>query len=265
MRCLITGLGGSLAPHLAQAMQKLGHEVLAWRKEQTSPEDPAQVARWLEEHQPQAMAHLALGPVAWAAQLAGYAAQHQLPFVLTSTAMVFDHLPNGPHQPADARTAHDDYGRYKIACEDAVQAANPQASVLRIGWQIDATQAGNNMLMALDGWQNERQQVAASRLWIPACSFMPDTAQAIVSLLLSPQAQHRGLLHFDSNAHDALPFDVLVAKLKAAFQREHWQVVSTEDYAHDQRLVGGPLTAPPLLQRLRAYETSTGAVPADEA
>jgi hypothetical protein len=73
------------------------------------------------------------------------------------------------------------------------------------------------------------------------------------------------LLHFDSNAQDALPFDGLVAKLKAAFNREHWRVVSNEDYAHDQRLVGGPLAAPSLLQRLAAYETSTSAAAAARA
>ena len=56
-------------------------------------------------------------------RIARLAAATDLPFLFTSTAMVFDHEPDGPHRPADPRTARDDYGRMKIASEDAVLAA----------------------------------------------------------------------------------------------------------------------------------------------
>jgi dTDP-4-dehydrorhamnose reductase len=160
--------------------------------------------------------------------------------------MVFDHEPDGPHHVGDARSARDDYGRYKIACEDAIRAASGRAAIARIGWQIDPSQPGNNMLMALDEWQRRDGRVAASRLWTPACSFMADTAAALLALVDRPQP---GLHHLDSNAQDAWRFDELAHALARAHGRD-WRVETTEDYQHDQRLVGGPSRLPPLSARL---------------
>jgi dTDP-4-dehydrorhamnose reductase len=162
--------------------------------------------------------------------------------------MVFHHDPDGPHAPGDARTAQDDYGRYKRDCEDSVLSAYPEASVVRIGWQIDGEQAGNNMLVALDAWQREQGRVSASTLWRPACSFMGDTAEALVRLLLAPRA---GVQHLDSNAVEGHTFYAIACALRDAFGREAWQVEPNQDYAHDQRLIGG-LLVPPLSARLPA-------------
>eukprot|EP01137_Pigoraptor_chileana_P014158 Opistho-2@68465 len=180
MRLLITGLGGTLAPGLAQAAQAAGIEVLGWDRRAVPADGSAEARAWLQAQAPDAIAHLAMGGADWAALLARHAAAQGLPMVFTSTAMVFHHEPDGPHRLFDERTAQDDYGRYKIACEDAVLAANAAVSVARIGWQIDAEAADNNMLMALDEWQRREGRVAASRAWVPACSFMDDTAQAHV-------------------------------------------------------------------------------------
>ncbi|MFG6460939.1 sugar nucleotide-binding protein [Roseateles sp. DXS20W] len=242
MKILVTGLNGTLAPRLAEAARAAGHEVVGWDRAAVNPDDEAASAAWLAGVQPDAVAHLGMG----SARFAGFLAARCERFVFTSTAMVFDHAPDGPHDVADARTARDDYGRYKIDCEDAIGRASDTAAVARIGWQIDPTQSGNNMLMALDDWQRRDGRVAASRRWTPACSFMADTAAALLALIERPQP---GVHHLDSNAQEGWRFDELAWALARAHGRD-WRVEPTDDYHHDQRLVGGPSRLPPLSARL---------------
>lgn len=244
---LVTGLGGTLAPHVAGAAIARGWRVSGWNRQEIPTGAGEEAAAFLERVRPDAIAHLALGDEGWAALLASFCAQTGAPYVLTSTAMVFDASPGGPHAPADARTARDDYGRSKIRCEDAVLAANAQASVVRLGWQIDADAHGNNMLAHLDAQQRRDGRITASRLWRPACSFMRDTAQALLALLQRPVA---GVVHLDSNAEEGLPFPLIVAGLRQRFARSDWTIEVDESYAHDQRLIGGP-SMPPLSTRLR--------------
>lgn len=247
MRILITGLKGTLAPVLAEAALCAGHHVLGWDRGRLPPGDAEFGRAFLDAGAPDAIAHLATGGEAWADWLARWAADRRRPFVFTSSAMVFHHEPDGPHSPEDERTGQDDYGRSKIRCEDAVRAAHAGASVVRIGWQIDAARAGNNMLMQLDERQQREGVVAASRAWKPACSFMRDTAQALLALIETPQP---GVVHLDSNADEGHGFDRIVAALKRAFGRETWQLRVHEDYRHDQRLAGGGARVPPLSDRL---------------
>ncbi|MDN3921962.1 sugar nucleotide-binding protein [Roseateles violae] len=234
---LITGLNGTLAPKLAALAQERGLRPLGWDRVLLDPQDLAAGQAWLDARQPDAIAHLAMGGADWAENLAGWAARNKRPFLFTSTAMVFDQLPDGPHRPGDVRTAKDDYGRYKIACEDAVRAAHPAATITRIGWQIAADGRGNNMLAALDEWQRREGRVGASRAWIPACSFMEDTAAALLDLLLA-KTPSAGPVHLDSNAREGHSFDRIAAALRERFERSDWRIEVHEDYRHDQRLAG---------------------------
>lgn len=248
MRLLLTGLGGTLAPRVAQAASAAGWDVTGWDRAAVPPADAEAGAAWLAQAQPQAIAHLATGDEHWAGRLAAHAAAQGLPFVFTSTAMVFDAAGGGPHRAGDLRDARDDYGRMKIRCEDAVLAAHPGASVLRLGWQIDEAGGGqgNQMLAALDAWQQREGEIAASRLWRPACSFLGDTAAAIVGLLAQPLG---GLLHLDANAGEGHAFDRIALALQSAFGRAAWRVRAHDGYRHDQRLLDG-LDVPPLSRRL---------------
>ena len=220
---------------------------MGWDRHQVPPDDAAACEAHLETLQPQAIFHLAMGSEVWGAQLARFAMARQIPMIFTSTAMVFDHEPNGPHAVDDARTAKDDYGRYKMRCEDAVLNANPASMVMRIGWQINADGQGNNMLRALDDWQVREGRVSASRAWRPACSFMADTAIALLHFLKRPIA---GVTHFDSNAIEGHTFEAITVALKTQFARAHWVIAPHDDYVHDQRLRSETLLAPPLSTRL---------------
>jgi dTDP-4-dehydrorhamnose reductase len=103
------------------------------------------------------------------------------------------------------------------------------------------------MLAHLDQWQAREGCVGASRLWRPACSFMDDTAQALLDLLQRRQA---GTVHLDSNARPGHPFDAIAAALARRFARTGWRIEPNDDYRHDQRLVGHELMMPPLSERL---------------
>jgi len=244
MKILITGLNGTLAPRLAEAARAGKHEVIGWDRAAVNPDDEALSAAWLSAQSVDAIAHLGMA----SARFAGWLASRCPNFLFTSTTMVFDHVPDGPHDVADERTAKDDYGRYKIDCENAVLVANERPVIARIGWQIDPTQPGNNMLMALDDWQRRDGRVGASRLWTPACSFMTDTAAALLALIERPLP---GVHHLDSNAEEAWTFDQVAAALAVEFSRD-WRVEPNDDYRHDQRLVGGPTKLPLLSARLSA-------------
>lgn len=255
MRVLITGLNGTLGPRVAARARALGWQVDAWDRQRTDPEDAGAGRRLLESLRPDAIVHLALGSVGWTERLAAFAAG-AIPFVFVSTAMVFHHEPDGPHRTGDAPTARDEYGQCKVRCERAVASCNALASIARIGWQMDPSATGNNMPAQLDRWQAELGGVRASRLWTPACSFMDDTACALLDLVARPQP---GIVHLDSNAVEAHRFDRIVGALKQSFGKDHWDVRVTDEYRHDQRLLGGEERMPRLSARLPALNHAPGA------
>ncbi|MCA3243436.1 MAG: sugar nucleotide-binding protein [Rubrivivax sp.] len=244
MRLLVTGLSGTLAPLLAEAALAQGHDALAWDHRAAGPAEGPGFTNSFAQWAPEAVAHLGLADTASTAALATCAVRLGIPFLFCSTAMVFNHKPDGPHGLDDTPNAVDDYARAKIAAEDAVQCAHPSASIVRIGWQIPREEAGgfqpgqrppNHMLATLDRWQAEEGRIAASRRWIPACSFMDDTAQAMLDLLTQP-----GIHHLDSNIHTAWTFDTLARAMQRYFRRPHWNIEVVDGYAHDQRLLPGP-------------------------
>ncbi|OGH62161.1 MAG: hypothetical protein A3G34_15620 [Candidatus Lindowbacteria bacterium RIFCSPLOWO2_12_FULL_62_27] len=235
MRIVITGLNGTVGPKVARVFRGQGADVVGWDRSEVPPDDRNAVAKYIERTRPDAICHLAMGSEAWAGVLARYAAANDIPFLFASTAMVFDASPDGPHRPGDRRTAKDDYGRYKIRCEDAVLENHPGAIVARFGWQIDSDAVGNNMLAHLDQQQSRDGNVQASRRWIPACSFMDDTAVSLWALIAG---RERGVFHLDSNARDAWTFDRIALAVRRRFGRERWAIEVTESYTHDQRLGG---------------------------
>ena len=249
MHILVTGLSGTLGPRLAQRAAASGWRVSGWDRRVVPADDCPEARREVDRLRPEAIVHLAVGSVGWAALLARHAHENAIPFVFTSTAMVFDHDPDGPHDVRAPRTARDDYGRDKIACEDAVLGACAQAAIARLGWQIDEHSSGNNMLAELDRWQARDGLVKASAHWTPACSFMDDTVDVLLDLVVERSS---GTLHLDSNAVEGWRFDQVVHALRARFARD-WDVEvdqTPQAYRHDQRLIGGNVKLPPLSLRL---------------
>lgn len=248
MKLLLTGVRGTVAPWVAKEAELRGWEVVAWNRNAVDPADEAASAAFLRAEAPDAIAHLAMGSEQWAGGLAAFASHRGAAMLFVSTAMVFDASQGGPHFPADIRGARDEYGQYKVRCEDAVMAANPSATIARIGWQISPEPVGNNMLRQLDEQNARDGRIKASSAWRPACSFITDTAAALCDLITEQPA---GPVHLDSNAQDAWTFDEVVRRLAAKYERR-WVIDVTQDYAHDQRLVNelGGSMMPPLHQHL---------------
>ena len=187
VRILVTGMSGTVAPRFAGLARSAGHEVEPWVREDVSPNDADACQHFLDDQDPDAIVHAAFGAETWAGLLADHARRRGIPFVFTSTTMVFAPRPDGPYTISSPRTATDEYGAYKIRCEDAVWEANPDAMVARLGYQIDPDGVGNTMVAHTDAQQAADGSVRASRRWIPACAFLDDTAAALLSLVSDPQ------------------------------------------------------------------------------
>jgi dTDP-4-dehydrorhamnose reductase len=233
VRIIVTGMAGTVAPRFASAARSAGHEAVAWVRDQVPPDDRHACQLFLDEQRPDAIVHMAFGAESWAGHLAGHARHRGIPFAFTSTTMVFAARPDGPYTISSPRTATDEYGAYKIRCEDAIWAANPDAMVARLGYQIDPECVGNTMVAHTDAQQAMDGMVRASRGWIPACAFLDDTAAALLALVTDPQP---GLHHLDSNARTAWTHARILHSLAELLDRP-WQIVETDDPDHDQRLI----------------------------
>lgn len=115
--------------------------------------------------------------------------------------MVFDAEVDGPYGIFNERNTKDDYGLYKVRCEDAIWQVNPDAMIARIGWQIHDEAVGNNMLTHLERQHHEEGVISASQSWYPATSHMDDTAIGFLQLI---ERNEPGLYHLDSNASERL-------------------------------------------------------------
>lgn len=245
MKAIVTGLNGTLAPVLAECLKKYNVDIVSWDRALVSPDNREQCLAYLQQQQPDWICHLAMGGEQWAQLLAEYSCAQHCGFLFTSTAMVFDCETNGPYNPTHHRNARDDYGKYKIRCEDAITKVAKHAIIARIGWQIGEKRGGNNMLEALYT-MSEKGEVCASSRWFPATSFMTDTCEALWHLM---QQRNPGIYHIDSNRECKLNFYQIVCKLRDMHNAD-WEVKMTDDYQHDQRLMDERVPVTSLSERL---------------
>jgi dTDP-4-dehydrorhamnose reductase len=246
MKALITGVNGTVAPVLVDAVRRDGAEVVAWDRAQVSTVDRDVMREFIDRTRPDWICHLAMGDEDWAGFLADHCQRNDIGFLFTSTGMVFDCAPDGPHRVGDERTAKDDYGRYKVRCEDAINAASSQAIIARFGWQIGTGRGGNNMVESLYEKMEGDGVIRPSRRWIPATSFMTDTCAALRELMERGEA---GTFQLDSNSECALTFADIAEALKVKHGAD-WLIEPVDDYVHDQRLLETRISMPRLDERL---------------
>lgn len=231
MKIIITGLNGTVAPAVAQQLQSRGHEVVGWNRADISPDDPEQVKQFLEKVQPAAVLHCATGSPVWAEMLAHWCGANGVKFLFTSTVSVFSWAEPGPFGLEKRPDATDEYGRYKMECEERIQQSNPQAIIARLGWQIGEKAGSNNMVDFLSR-ASERGAIEASQKWQPSCAFLADTAAALVELLESHPA---GMYHLEGNP--GLSFYEIATRLKHKHHTD-WHIVPTDQPVQDGRLAG---------------------------
>lgn len=254
-RALITGSRGTVGRALRAHLEFAGWDVVGWDRDAVPIDDYRSMEAYVGDTKPTALFHLAVASqptqvplppdqawkvnFEWTSELAWITRQLGIPFVFTSTVMVFTEATPGPYTIAMRPDAAHDYGRDKKDTEVRVFAQNPQARVARLGWQIGDDLEGNHM----GAWLAGRGRVEASTRWIPACSMLEDTAAALQRIA----GGRPGIYHVDSNEGWSF-FDLAMALRKR--HRASWEITPTFGRAYDQRLLDPRLDMPTLSSRL---------------
>jgi dTDP-4-dehydrorhamnose reductase len=166
----------------------------------------------------------------WTSELAWITRQLGVRFVFTSSVMVFSENAKGPFTLESIPDAPEGYGYEKRMAEQRVFYQNPNAHVARIGWQIGDAPGSNNMIDYFEKQTAQHGQIKASRKWLPACSFVQDTAAALAKLAGKPP----GLYMADANTKWNF-FEIASALNKKHDNR--WKIVATDDFTCDQRMI----------------------------
>lgn len=257
MKAIITGASGTVGRALHERLRAAGHEVVAWDRSRVPVDVYAPMESFVRSEAPDVLFHLAIAsrPTGrdgegalvnhhWPSELGWITARAGVRFVFTSTAMVFTNDAVGPFRVDSPPDAGDGYGGEKRRTEARVFHQNPDARVVRLGWQIGAEPGTNTMVDFLDRSQRERGVVRASDRWLPACSFLEDTADALMRVAAMPA----GLYHLDANG-EGHSFHAIACALNAL--RGHpWRIEPTHDFIYDQRLLDDRLPVTSLRSRL---------------
>ncbi len=256
MRIVVTGGRGTVGRILVGQLRASGHEVVLWLRDEV-PVDDLQAHRvFLSKLKPAVLYHLAIASTPtglanedtlvncdWPIGLAALARELSIRFIFTSTAMVFSNDAVGPLRPDSIPDAVEGYGHQKKLAETGVRQLNRDAVIVRLGWQIGDSPGSNNMIDFVHQNLEGEGQVKASQKWLPACSFLQDTADALMGLM----GRDPGLYMIDSNRGWNF-FEILTA-LKALHNAD-WTVACSQDFVLDQRLIDPKMNVPPLSDHL---------------
>jgi dTDP-4-dehydrorhamnose reductase len=229
----VTGLTGTVAPFLVQALKTRGYFTGGHHIRVNEIHDIPLSLADIDLVKPTIIFHLALGPIAWAEALATYAYQHHLPFVYVSTASVFDDNAAGPYHLSAKVNAKQGYGLYKYQCEQVVFKANPHAYVIRIGWQIDPEQRmdTNNMFRFFQDQLKQQGQIVVSNQFFPSASWLNDTGEALVNVTLNYPS---GLYHLNGNLTDSLY--TIATKFNQQFKK-NWIIEKDDTFKRNDVLL----------------------------
>lgn len=262
-RILITGAHGTVGRALSDRVLAIGGRPIPWDLRVAPPHHYHAMEKFVDSLAPDAIVHLAIASRStgmdnepwlinrhWPGELAWITRCRQIPFLLTSTVMVFTDRAVGPFLPETPPDATEGYGGEKAWAERRVLDQNPEARIVRLGWQIGSDFFGNQMTAWLEAQHREHGVIRPSRLWIPACSLLPDTAEALLRALDLPP----GIYHLDGNRHGH-NFSQIVHALNEVHGRR-WQIEPEDSFQQDQRLLDLRLPARPLSETLPLRELS---------
>jgi dTDP-4-dehydrorhamnose reductase len=245
LKIIVTGINGTVAPVLGRELATRSHSVIAWDRSAVPPDDGAACEQFIDALQPEALCHLATGSAAWAEMLARECAAAGIRFLFTGSVSVFSIAQHGPFTVDVEPQPTDDYGRYKLECEQRILAVNAQAVVARIGWQIADRAGSNNMVDYLTRTNAAAGAIDASENWQPACSFLPDSAAALTELLFDRNAC--GIYHVDGNP--GLSFFEIATRLNERHGRA-WKVRRVAEPNWNQRMIDARVRVTPISERL---------------
>ena len=204
MTILMTGLHGTLAPIVATHASLEGHVVVPLDRDLIDIEDEKQLHTFIKEVNPDFIFHIGMGSISFTRSLATLSKTLNIQFLYTSTVMVFDGNGQGPFDPSTMPTPNSEYGKYKYDSEKVIVDILKDAYIIRLGWQIGNNTSGNQMIAQLKQEYLEKGYNEASEDVYLACSWMTESAKAIVSLI----KEKPGFYHFDQNDYISM-FDLL--------------------------------------------------------
>ncbi len=255
-RVLVTGANGTVGTAFRHCAVAHGAEVVAWDRAAVPIDCYQAMEDFVRAVHPDAVVHLAVASQStgrpneswlvnyeWTSELAWIARILGVRFIFTSSIMVFSDAGRGPFSLESQPDAAEGYGYEKRMAELRVFHQNPDARVARIGWQIGERAGSNNMIDFFERQMREHGQINAGTRWLPACSFLPDTVEALWNALLHPP----GLYLVDSNARWNF-FEIATALNR--HQGGPWKIVPTQDFVYDQRMRDNRLKVPALNKRL---------------
>lgn len=196
MNVIVTGMNGTVAPFVARDLELQGHTVIPWDRTKISTEDETQIIDFIKASKADFIYHIGMGSPYWTRIMADYCLQKNKGFVFTSTVNVLVEKNEGPYAPDAVPYAADSYGLYKIECENAIREVNPNAHIVRLGWQIGTRPGSNNMIDYFYKQMQENGIISVSKEFYPASSFLWDTSKALIKIAgeLEPD-----IYHLDSN------------------------------------------------------------------
>ncbi|SFB09472.1 MULTISPECIES: sugar nucleotide-binding protein [unclassified Bacillus (in: firmicutes)] len=230
MKAMITGMNGAVAPFVYKELLKRGIEVIVWDRSKVPTDDAQVVYDYIKETNPDVFFQIATGPVEWLQYIAKATNELGIKLLFTSTVSVFSEKGTGPYTVESTPNAEEDYGRYKIECEETVRKYHQNAVILRLGWQIGTEAGSNNMIDFLERSFKEHGAIEASSKWYPSTSFLPETARIIVEAALeySPDTY---LVNSNQKFHFYEIVNYLMEKHKA-----NWEIKEVTHFQRDDRM-----------------------------
>lgn len=244
MKAIITGMNGTVAPVIARLLKEKGFEIISWDRNKVHVDNNFMGREFISSHNPDWILHIGMGSPDWAEMLAGISREMNMKFLFTSTAGVYTGQGSGPYDILSYPDANDDYGKYKIFCEQKIIRANGNAYIARLGWQIGNAGNSNNMIDFLEQRMAESGKVRASDIWLPSCSFLGDTANALYDLLTEKTP---GLYLVNSNQRFSF------YQIVSALNKKHgyrWNIELDNSFSKDDRMVDDRVNIPLLEEKL---------------
>ena len=256
IKVLITGSSGTIGKVLTEKLIQKGFIVEKWNRSLIPIDNYALMEAYIEKIKPAYLFHLAaitsFDPelrkdswkvnYEWTSELAWICKQHSVKFIFTSTGMVFSEKQQGPY---DINTIPDEdygYGHEKRMAEAQIFHQNPDAIILRLGWQI-AEAGGNSIMTWLVNTASKVEVMSTSASWLPSCSFVDDSADIIIA---SSQYQP-GIYMVNSNTK--WTFYEIALALNKAFNKG-WKIVPVRSNLRDRRMLDDRIQVPDLKSKL---------------
>lgn len=223
-KAIITGAGGQLGWELARGAPD-HWECVALGREQLDISDPEAVERCLAQEQPQLLINAAAYTAVDRAEsepdaarrinaegpgyLAACCADSDIRLIHVSTDFVFDGEASRPYGPGDSTAPLGEYGRSKLAGEQAVLTALPTALVVRTGWVYSAH--GANFVKTMLRLMAQRDELAVVCDQVGTPTWAAGLASALWAAAQRPALQ--GCYHWsDAGVCSWYDFAVAIAE-----------------------------------------------------